>query len=170
MTRQGIYSMEVIFTNKIDGIDLEELMDIYEESNWENLSMVKADSDENNDENILYQKVRQAYQAYIKNDFLKDGENYLAILKKGKVYLSALRLYDEVEFFLLEALETNPKYRRCGYGERLLIESISLLEKGTEIRSEVAITNKKSLDLHKKIGFKLREKRENDLVLTFINY
>ena len=46
--------MEVIFTNKIDGIDLEKLMDLYEESNWENLSMVEADSDEKIDENILY--------------------------------------------------------------------------------------------------------------------
>ena len=33
--------MEVVFTNKIDGIDLEKLMDLYDESNRENLSMVK---------------------------------------------------------------------------------------------------------------------------------
>lgn len=159
--------MEVIFTNKIDGIDLEKLMDLYEESNWENLSMVEADSDEKIDENILYKKVRQAYKAYLRNDFFKNGKNYIGILKDERAYLSALRLYDEGEYFLLEALETNPKYRRTGYGERLVREVISLLEKESEIRSEVGISNEKSLALHKKIGFKIKEKRKNDLVLKF---
>ncbi|MBZ2386325.1 GNAT family N-acetyltransferase [Anaerococcus murdochii] len=119
--------MEVVFTNKIEGIDLEKLMDLYEESNWENLSMVSSDFDEKSDKNILYQKVRDAYKAYLINEFLKSGKNYLAILKDEKDYLSALRIYDEGEFFLLEALETNPKYRRSGYGERLVREVISLL-------------------------------------------
>ena len=106
--------MEIVFTNKIDGIDLEKLMDLYEESNWENLSMVEANNTEKIDENILYQKVRQSYNAYIENEFLTSGKNYLAILKDVKSYLSALRLYDEGEIFLLEALETNLKYRRQG--------------------------------------------------------
>lgn len=159
--------MEIVFTNKIDGIDLEKLMDLYEESNWENLSMVEANNTEKIDENILYQKVRQSYKAYIENEFLTSGKNYLAILIDEKSHLSALRLYDEGEFFLLEALETNPQYRRCGYGERLVREVINLLAKGTEIRSEVGISNKKSLALHKKLGFKIKEKRKNILVLAF---
>lgn len=157
--------MEVVFTNKIEGIDLEKLMDLYEESNWENLSIVSSDFDEKSDKNILYQKVRDAYKAYLINEFLKSGKNYLAILKDEKAYLSAIRLYDQGKFFLLEALETNPKYRRFGYGERLVREVISLLGKGSEIRSEVAISNKKSLTLHEKIGFKIKEERKNGLVL-----
>lgn len=32
---------EVVITNKIEQINLEKLMNIYEESNWENLSMVR---------------------------------------------------------------------------------------------------------------------------------
>lgn len=159
--------MQVVFTNKIDGIDLEKLMDLYEQSNWENLSMVESESDEKIDEKILYQKVREAHKAYLKNDFLKNGKNYLAILKDEKAYLSALRLYDQGDFFLLEALETNPKYRRCGYAERLVKEVISLLKKGTEIRSEVGITNEKSLALHKKVGFKVEGERKNKIVLIF---
>lgn len=43
---------------------------------------------------------------------------------------------------------------------------MSLLKKGSEIRSEVAISNKKSLALHEKIGFKIKEKRKNGLVLS----
>lgn len=66
--------MEVIITNKIEEIDLERLMDIYEESNRENLSMVDSGDEEKSDKNILYQKVREAYKAYIKNDFLKNGK------------------------------------------------------------------------------------------------
>lgn len=48
--------------------------------------------------------------------------------------------------------------------ERLVREVINLLAKGTEIRSEVGISNKKSLALHKKLGFKIKEKRKNVLV------
>ena len=163
---QGRFAMEVVFTNKIDGIDLEKLMDLYEESNWENLYMVESDFDGKSDKKILYQKVRDAYKTYLTNDFLKNGKNYLAILKDEKAYLSALRLYDQGEFFLLEALETNPKHRRSGYGERLVREVISLLKKGSEIRSEVAISSKKSLALHEKIGFKAKENRKTSLVLS----
>lgn len=57
--------MNLVFTNKIDGIDLERLMDIYEESNWQNLSMVKSDNKDISDKNILYQKVRTSYKSYI---------------------------------------------------------------------------------------------------------
>ena len=159
--------MEVVFTNKIDGLDLEKLMDIYEESNLENLSMVKPDNEDISDKNILYQKVRESYKSYIKNEFLKNGNNYLAIIKDDKDYLAALRIYDEGDFFLLEALETNPKHRRCGYGEYLVRKVISILEKGSEIRSEVGISNKKSLNLHKKLGFQILEKRKSNLLLAY---
>lgn len=159
--------MEVIFTNKISGIDLEKLMDVYEESNLENLSMVKSDYGHISDKNILYQKVRESYKSYIKNEFLKNGNNYLAIIKDDKDYLAALRLYDEGDFYLLEALETKPEYRRRGYGESLLREVISILKKGSQIRSEVSILNKKSLGLHKKIGFEILEKRENNFLLAY---
>ena len=159
--------MEVVFTNKIDGLDLEKLMDIYEESNLENLSMVKPDNEDISDKNILYQKVRTSYKSYIKNEFLKDGKNHLAILKDEKTYLAALRIYDEGDFYFLEALETRPEYRRRGYGESLLREVFSLLKKGSEIRSEVSLSNKKSLDLHKKLGFTIIEKRKSNLLLTY---
>lgn len=58
--------MEVIFTNKIDKVYLDKLMDIYEELNWENLFMVESNSGELCDKNILYQKVREAYKTYTK--------------------------------------------------------------------------------------------------------
>lgn len=158
--------MEVVITNKIEGINLDKLMDIYEESNRENLSMVESDPGEKTDKNILYQKVRESYKAYIKNEFLKEGKNRLAILIDGEKYLAGLRIYDDGKFYLLEALETNPIYRRMGYGERLVRQVVKSLEKGKEIRVEVSLSNKKSLAFHKKVGFKPKTKEENHWVLS----
>lgn len=129
--------------------------------------MAKVGPDEISDENILYKKVRSSYKAYIKNDFLKNGKNYLAILKDKNNYLAALRLYDQGEFYLLEALETKPNYRRCGYGETLLREVLSFLKNGSELRSEVGLSNKKSLGLHKKIGFEIVGKKESHFILAY---
>ena len=158
--------MDAVITNKIEGINLDKLMDIYEESNRENLSMVESDPGEKTDKNILYQKVRASYKSYIKNEFLKDRKNRLAILIDGEKYLAGLRIYDEGNFYLLEALETNPIYRRMGYGERLVREVLKALEKGKEIRAGVSVSNKKSLALHKKVGFKLKNRNERILVLV----
>ena len=88
-------------------------------------------------------------------------------MKNEKTYLAALRIYDEGDFYFLEALETRPEYRRRGYGENLLREVFSLLKKGSEIRSEVSLSNKKSLALHKKLGFTIIEKRKSNLLLTY---
>lgn len=159
--------MKAVFTNKIDEINLEKLMDIYEESNWENLSMVTTESCKISDKNILYQKVRSSYKSYLKTDFFKNGKNFLAILIDENNYLAAIRLYDEGDFYLLEALETKPEYRRRGYGESLLREVFSYFEKGSQIRSEVFLSNKKSLALHKKLGFEILEKRENNFLLAY---
>lgn len=158
--------MEAVITNKIEGINLDKLMDLYEESNRENLSMVESNPGEKTDKNILYQKVRESYKAYIKNEFLKEGKNRLAILIDGEKYLAGLRIYDDGKFYLLEALETNPIYRRMGYGERLVRKVVKSLEKGKEIRVEVGLSNKKSLALHKKVGFKPKTKEENHWVLS----
>lgn len=159
--------MEVVFTNKMEEIDLDKLMDIYEESNWENLFMAQGFLENKKyDKNYLYQQVRKAYKDYIREDFFENEKNRLAILKDRDTYLSALRVYDKGDFYLIEALETNPKFRRSGYGEKLVREVIYYLKKGKEIRSEVGKTNKKSLALHKKLGFRLKEEKENNYLFV----
>lgn len=161
--------MELIFTDKASDVDLEKLMDIYEQSNWENLSMAKSIIGKNSDkfdENYLYQVVRKSHKAYISDDFLKNHRNKLAVLIDDGEYLSALRLFYKGDYYLLEALETNPKHRRSGYGERLVREVITLLDKGSVIKSEVAISNEKSLKLHKKVGYKLNNREKNHYYLS----
>ena len=86
--------MEVVFTNKIEGIDLEKLMDLYDESNRENLSMVKQDSNEKSDKNILYQKVRDAYKAYLINEFLK---TYKDCVPKSMVFLMPFPIENRIK-------------------------------------------------------------------------
>lgn len=159
--------MEVVFTNKIEEIDLDKLMDIYEESNWENLFMAQGFLENKKyDKNYLYQQVRKAYKDYIREDFLENEKNRLAILKDRDTYLSALRVYDKGDFYLIEALETNPKFRRSGYGELLVIKVLDFCDKNMEIRSKVGKANKKSLALHKKLGFRLKEEKENNLLFV----
>lgn len=99
----------------------------------------------------------------------KVKKNCLAILIDKDDYLAGLRISNEGEFFLIEAIETKPKYRRLGYGEKLMREVINSLVEGKEIRSELAISNTKSLALHYKIGFKTKIKKEKTLVLSFIS-
>ena len=97
---------------------------------------------------------------------MANKENYLAILKDKDVYLSGLRLLHKKYYYLIEALETNPNFRNKGYGERLVRDLLKEFKDKTVFRSEVAISNEKSLGLHKKVGFKIVGKIENTLLLA----
>lgn len=87
--------MQVVFTNKIGDIDFEKLMDVYEESNRENMSnasdFIGGLGDFSSEEEI-YKTYRNSFISYLKDEFLANKENYLVILKGEDVYLSALRL------------------------------------------------------------------------------
>lgn len=160
--------MEIVITNDIDRIDFEKLMDIYEESNCENIQKAYKIADGLDDfyeKEKIYKIYKDSYISYLKNEFLANKENYLVILKDKDVYLSGLRLHYRKDYYLIEALETNPNFRNKGYGERLMSEVLKAFPYKTVFRSEVAISNEKSLGLHKKLGFKIIEKIENNLVL-----
>lgn len=87
--------MQVVFTNKIADIDFEKLMDVYEESNRENMSnasdFIRGLGDFFSEEEI-YRIYRKSFVSYLKDEFLANKENYLVILKDKDVYLSGLRL------------------------------------------------------------------------------
>ncbi len=160
--------MQVVFTNKIAEIDFDKLMDVYEESNRENMSnasdFIGNLGDFSSEE--IYKTYRNSFISYLKDEFLANKENYLVILKDKDVYLSALRLHHRKDYYLIEALETNPDFRNKGYGERLLRDLLKEFKDKTVFRSEVAISNEKSLALHKKVGFKIVDKIGNTLLLA----
>lgn len=158
--------MNLVFTNTAESIDFEKLMDIYQESNLENLYMVKENTSSKNIKD-LYKEVRQAHINYIKDQFLSDENNFICILEDGYRYFSSLRLFNEGDYYLLEALETNPKYRRMGYGEILLKEVIKKFPKGTLIRSEVGFSNNKSYKLHKKVGFEITGNKNRSYIFVY---
>ena len=115
----------------------------------------------------MYKEVKKAHISYIKNQFLSDKNNFIAILKDEDIYFSSLRLLYEGDFYLLEALETNPAYRQMGYGEELLREVIEKLPKGTLIRSEVGFSNNKSYELHKKVGLKIIGNKNGSYIFVY---
>lgn len=162
--------MEIIITNKKSDIDFDKLMEVYYESNMENIEKSSYFSVESIDafrEKEIFDNYKKDYINYLKEDFLANKENYIAIIRNKDTYLSALRLHYEEDCYLIEALETNPDFRNRGYGEKLLKSVLIKFPKKTVFNSEVGLNNKKSLGLHKKLGFKILERRKSNLLLAY---
>lgn len=162
--------MELLVTNNVKRIDFEKLMDVYEESNRENIVNASDFIGELGDsfkEKEIFDNYKKDYINYLKEDFLANKENYIVIIRNKDTYLSALKLHYEEDCYLIEALETNPDFRNRGYGEKLLKSVLIKFPKKTVFNSEVGLNNKKSLGLHKKLGFKILERRKSNLLLAY---
>ncbi|WP_296129676.1 GNAT family N-acetyltransferase [uncultured Anaerococcus sp.] len=147
--------MRLIITNKAENLDLDKLMEVYKESNYENMISLSYDYLDN---------LESTYKEYLCKDFLENKDNYLAVLANGQSYLSALRLHREDGGYLIEAIETKPEFRNLGYGLSLLWLVRKRIPEGFYLRSEVSEKNIKSLGLHKKLGFVEKEKIENTII------
>lgn len=135
-------------------VDDKKLMTIYAEGNIENTEYFYPQI---KDKVEAVKKVEVDFCNYIKTEFL-DGKNIYYVLEKNGVWVSALRLYQiEDNFYYLEALETDPNYRRKGYATQLLTTVINELKsKGTfKICDCVGKKNTASLNTHKKCGFSI---------------
>lgn len=149
--------MRLIITNKAENLDLDKLMEVYKESNYENMISLSYD---------YLDDLESAYKEYLKKDFLENKDNYLAILADGQSYLSALRLHREDGGYLIEAIETKPEFRNLGYGLSLLFLVRKRISEAFYLRSEVSENNIKSLNLHKKLGFVGKGKIGNTIVFA----
>lgn len=147
--------MGLIFTNKVEKVDLDKLMEVYRESNYENLNKLSYPS---------LDDLENAYKQYLVKDFFANKENYLATLRDENNYLAALRLHREDGGYLIEAIETREDSRKKGYGSRLLSLVISRVPEDLYLRSEVGEDNIKSIGLHKKQGFFEKEKIDKGLL------
>lgn len=147
--------MRLIITNKAENLDLDKLMEVYKESNYENMISLSYD---------CLDDLESAYKEYLKKDFLENKDNYLAILADGQSYLSALRLHREDGGYLIEAIETKPEFRNLGYGLSLLFLVRKRIPEGFYLRSEVSEKNIKSIGLHKKLTFDEKEKIANTII------
>lgn len=149
--------MRLIISNKVGKVDLDRLMEVYRESNYENMISLSYD---------CLDDLESAYKDYLKKDFLENKDNYLAVLANGESYLSALRLHREDGGYLIEAIETKPEFRNLGYGLSLLFLVRKRISEAFYLRSEVSENNIKSLNLHKKLGFVGKGKIGNTIVFA----
>ena len=149
--------MRLIITNKVEKVDLDRLMEVYRESNYENMISLSYD---------CLDDLESTYKEYLKKDFLENKDNYLGVLANGESYLSALRLHREDGGYLIEAIETKPEFRNLGYGLSLLFLVRKRISEAFYLQSEVSENNIKSLNLHKKLGFVGKGKIGNTIVFA----
>ena len=138
-----------------DGIDERKLMDLYQESNVENIDYFYPDI---SDRSLGLQKVERKFLDYIKTSFFgKEGNEY-RILEEEHIWISALRLYRIKEgFYYIEALETHPAFRKKGYGSYLLNSVIEDLKRqgAFQLCDCVGKRNEASIRTHQKCGFEI---------------
>lgn len=144
----------LLLKNKMNCNELNLLMEIYEESNIENITYMFPEC-KNTAEGL--EKVKNGYCRYITDEFLCDSENTYCIWVEDNQWVSALRLYKFKDCYFIEALETKPSQRKKGYGVKLMNSVISYLKAQGRfiLRDHVCKGNAASLALHKKCGFEI---------------
>lgn len=143
--------------DSLNDLDFPRLMEIYRESNTENISYFYPDC---TDKEAGRKQVEERFRAYLKDDFFAKPGNRYYVFEKDGVWLSAVRLFPVPEnpgVYYAEALETRPDRRREGNAAalfRLLFEELS----GSgdfEISDSVSKTNTASLRTHLSCGFRI---------------
>ena len=138
-----------------DQIDPRRLMDIYQESNTENLDYFYPDAP---DKMAMLPQLEQNFLRFVETGFFSKPGNSYFVLEESGVWRSALRLYRiEEGLYYIEALETRPDSRRRGCAVRLLNGVIAELQKGDPFRLCDCVNKKNlpSLRTHQKCGFSI---------------
>ena len=131
----------------LEGLSFHKLMRVYEESNRLNAVALYPHMDRN----AALIQVEQDFYVYLRDCFFRTEGAWYAVWSENDSYISALRLEPFEDGLLLEALETDPDYRRCGYGYKLMDAVLhSVVE---NVYSHVNKSNTDSFRLHEKCGF-----------------
>lgn len=136
-----------------DAIDLKQLMAVYKGSNEKGAQRTYP---EENDYVKRLDTYESAFLKFIRDDFLSLPHSTYAVYVENGIYFSAARLIrSDQNTIYLEALETNPLYRKQGYAKKLIVQlKADLVRQGVrELRSNVSYSNEKSLSLHEACGF-----------------
>lgn len=134
-------------------IDSKQLMAVYTGSNEKGAQRTYP---EEKDYKKRLDTYESAFIEFIRDDFLSLPHSTYAVYVENGIYFSAARLIrSNQNIVYLEALETNPLYRKQGYAKKLIMQlKIDLIRQGVrELRSNVSYSNEKSLSLHKACGF-----------------
>ena len=132
------------------------MSDLIQTRNWRNDDTTRKNSF---NKNYIYQDEHAKWYF----DTLSNNKKQLFIgIDKDNNKIGITRL-DEISKELLEvSININPDFRNIGFGESLLFETIKKVfnkKKNIKILSRILKTNKKSINLFKKIGFKLHATR-----------
>lgn len=138
-----------IIARSLSDLSFSKLMEVYLEGNLEKAREEYSDLSEY----AGLQLAEQDFYQYLKECFFTVPGARYAVLEEGGAYRSAVRWEPYADGMLISALETAPKVRRKGYGERLLREV--LRRTGGKVYSHVAKKNAPSLAVHKKCGFRI---------------
>ena len=137
------------------GIDERKLMDLYAESNTDNIEYFFPDEE---DKQLALSKVEAGFLDFLRNEFFVHEGNVYYVYEERGVWVSALRLNRiEKGLYYVEALETHPAYRRRGYAVKLYLAIFDELKKDGAFRicSSVHKSNTASVLTHIKSGFRL---------------
>lgn len=141
-----------------DSLDTRKLMDIYAESNIENVDYFYPNTA---DKTAALALVEEGFLKFLKTDFFVQPNSTYYILEEEGSWVSALRLSlvenHDCSRYYIEALETRPESRHKGYASKLLEEVIETLKhEGPFILCDcVSKHNELSLKTHVKCGFQI---------------
>ena len=108
----------LIKLKELSGVEAHSLMAIYQESNKDNIPYFFPEV-----KDIIkgLQLVEESYLHWLRNDFLKKENAACYVWVEKGIWLSSLRLCKmNTNHYFLEALETNPNYRKKGHAEKLI--------------------------------------------------
>lgn len=134
-----------------DKLNKRKLMDVYQESNTENVPYFYPDC-KNLEEGVKL--VEDGFINFLRTEFFANSQNAYYVLEENGEWVSALRLNlikDGV--YYIEALETRPDSRKRGYGAKLLKGVLKSLTPPFTISSSVGKRNAASIKCHEKCGF-----------------
>lgn len=133
--------------NSFPQLDFDALMAVYAESNSLNASEFYP----REEPGVALCQVERDFEEYLRMDFFRSSGAFYAIWDTDG-YASALRMEPYRDGWLLQALETAPQRRRCGYAGAL-IRAVQQLPGVDKIYSHVSLTNRESMAVHRACGF-----------------
>lgn len=150
------------FIQSFDDLDQRQFMDIYAESNTENATIFFP---ELTDKTEALRQTERSFLQYLQTEFLPSDKNTCCVLEEQGVWVSALRLYQiEDRLYYIEALETNPAYRKKGYAAKLLTGLIEALKEGGPFTLCDCVDKKNvaSVKTHQACGFSIVSEEGSD--------
>lgn len=149
--------MELLRFDRVEELDLPRLMEVYRESNTDNISYFFP---EETDRERGRRAVEARFCDYLRTSFFAAPGNRYYVLSDDGRWASAIRLLpvpDRPGAWYAEALETAPDLRRRGYGRKMLeLVFAALAREGPfEVTDTVSKQNAASLAFHRSLGFEV---------------